>query len=153
VYNTFERRQFQNTTRERRDDYTDTATILYKQDIVWLHVPSKTLIEADALFNLPCDAQKSGLFASIFPDFLLRQMSPNTGFHRMVTKAFSKPNPNAFAESARIIDGWDFDKLIPCHGEAITLSTPSPPGSTMNAAKAAWRNAYASVMEQNNKTK
>ena len=73
----------------------------------------------------------------------------------MVTKAFAKSNPTAFAEAARIIDGWEFDKLIPCHGEAITPSTPSSsaPGSTMNAAKAAWRNAYAGVMEQNNKAK
>lgn len=73
-------------------------------------------------------------------------MSPNTGFHRSVVKAFSKPNPSAFAEAAKIVDGWDFDKLIPCHGEVIQSA------GTTNAAKEAWRNAYGSVMN-NNKTK
>lgn len=79
-------------------------------------------------------------------------MSPSTGFHRTVVKAFAKSNPSAFADAARVVDGWDFDKLIPCHGEVILSAAPVRPGGTTNAAKEAWRNAYSSVMD-NNKTK
>jgi len=64
----------------------------------------------------------------------------------MVSKAFAKSNPSAFADSARIVDGWDFNKLIPCHGEIIQSA------GTTNAAKEAWRNAYGNVMD-NNKAK
>lgn len=119
------------------------------EDIVWLHTPSKTLIEADALFNLPCEAQKSGVFAYVFPNFLLSHMAPNTVFHRTVVKGFSKGNPSAFADAAKVVDGWDFNRLIPCHGEVIP---PAGSGSTTNAAKAAWRNAYSSVMGEHSKS-
>lgn len=78
-------------------------------------------------------------------------MSPNTSFHRTVVKAFSKGNPSAFSDAARVVDGWDFDRLIPCHGEVITPATPAASGATTNAAKAAWRNAYSSIMEQHSK--
>jgi hypothetical protein len=126
------------------------------QDIVWYHTPSKTLIEADALFNLPCEDQKTGLIAKyLFPNFLLRQMSPNTGFHRMTVKAFGKSNPSAFGEAAKVIDSLDFVRLIPCHGAVIQGSAAGTAGSgsTTNAAKAAWRNAYASFVDEGNKTK
>lgn len=133
---------------------------LLTQDIVWIHTPSKTLIEADALFNLPCSNQKSGILAWLFPNFLLSQMSPDTGFHRSTVKAFSKGNPAAFRESAKQIDSVDFQRLIPCHGEVIPkpdLTGTSGGGSSTitssNAAKEAWRAAYREFVVDDGKTK
>lgn len=95
------------------------------KEIVVNHRPSKTLIEADLIFNLPATEQfsKSGV-------------SPTAGF---LTKLFVNVNQTknplwqqrfiwylaggqdrpSFNKSMGVIDGWDFDRIIPCHGDII----------------------------------
>jgi hypothetical protein len=57
------------------------------QDIVWYHKRSKTIIEADVVFNLVDKDQKA---FSLLPTFMIKQMSPHTALHRYIANAFSK---------------------------------------------------------------
>ena len=41
---------------------------------------------------------------------------------------------------ARIVSGWDFDRLIPCHGEVVETG-----------GKKLWNDAYAWYLEQDHK--
>ena len=102
---------------------------------MWYHRPSKTVIEADALFNLVSADQKT--FTPI-PEFMLRQMSPNTAFHRLAVSAFSKAKGQSreFTDAAREIAALDMKRLIPCHGEV--LEGP--------AANKGWRDAYRAFL-------
>ncbi|CDZ98574.1 Protein of unknown function DUF4336 [Phaffia rhodozyma] len=85
------------------------------KDIAFLHKPSKTLIEADLLFNLPCPEQgipAGGLFGFM-------NISPGGAAHRGVVSMVSSADKKLYGQSAAIVAGWDFDRIIPCHGAVI----------------------------------
>lgn len=96
------------------------------QELVLLHKPSKTVIEADLLFNLPATEQflKSGtsptsgvLFKLLTPVFSTK--SPATWQKRLGWYVLSSKDRSGFAQSLRRIDSWEFDRIIPCHGDVI----------------------------------
>ncbi|KAJ0415075.1 beta-lactamase-like protein [Aspergillus carlsbadensis] len=95
------------------------------KEIVFLHKPSLTLIEADLLFNLPAREQYSktgesataGIWTKIIKP-LLSTSAPATWQKRFVWYALAK-DKKAFTESVRRIDKWEFNRLIPCHGDVI----------------------------------
>ncbi|GFF23383.1 hypothetical protein IFM61606_08815 [Aspergillus udagawae] len=97
------------------------------REIVLCHKPSRTLIEADLLFNLPCTEQyarseespTAGLLNRVFMPLLKARASPPTGHRRFAWYVLSKQDRASFAESVRRIYGWDFDRVIPCHGDVI----------------------------------
>ena len=107
---------------------------------MWYHKPTKTLIEADVLFNLPCPDQAGG---SMFPKSLLSYMSPSAGFHRLAVSAFSKGNPKAFTAAAREIASLDMKRIIPCHGAVIE--------GTGGEANKAWAQAYSKFLDTKTK--
>lgn len=94
------------------------------KELVFNHRPTKTLIEADLLFNLPATEQfsKSGV-------------SPTSGFltnlfvsinnvksvwqQRFLWYAASASDRPDFNKSIGVIEKWDFDRIIPCHGDVI----------------------------------
>jgi len=96
------------------------------KELVFLHKPTRTLIEADLLFNLPATEQfsKTGL-------------NPNSGFlnklfggimhtrgdmiwqKRILWYGVGGKGRQAFGESANRIKAWDYDRIIPCHGDVI----------------------------------
>lgn len=110
-----------------------------KKDVAWLHKPSKTLIVADLIFNLPANEQyskskqrKTGLFT--------KKLNPYTDYHKnfiwgeskdkayVILYATSRPPADpqffsAMARDAKIVNGWDFERIIPCHGVS-PLSSP-----------------------------
>ncbi|PGH03124.1 hypothetical protein AJ79_07451 [Helicocarpus griseus UAMH5409] len=95
-------------------------------EIVLFHKPSKTLIEADLVFNLPATEQFSksgesatqGLLTKIFSCFQSTK-PPATGQKRFIWYVLSASDRRGFAQSAAAIDKWDFDRIIPCHGDVI----------------------------------
>ncbi|KAK2754408.1 hypothetical protein FQN54_007052 [Arachnomyces sp. PD_36] len=96
------------------------------KDLVFLHKPSKTLIEADMLFNLPATEQYSKTGVAADSGFLTRMImplqstkAPATWHQRFLWYIISAKDQKGFAESAKRIDKWDFDRLIPCHGDVI----------------------------------
>jgi len=104
-----------------------------KKDVAWLHKPTKTLIVADLIFNLPATEQyskskqrKSGLFT--------KKLNPTTEFHKNFIWGESK-DKNAMARDAKIVNGWEFVCIIPCHGNAIEAE-----------AKKAWASVFAKFL-------
>jgi hypothetical protein len=95
-------------------------------EIVFHHRPTRTLIEADYMFNSPPTEQfsktgvdaNSGLLTKIF-SALTSTQGKAMGQQRMIWWGMSAGNRNAFAASTARIDKWDFDRLIPCHGDVI----------------------------------
>ncbi|KAL3471011.1 beta-lactamase-like protein [Aspergillus californicus] len=96
------------------------------REVVFLHKPSCTLIEADLMFNLPAREQYSktggsataGILTKIVKP-LLSTNPPATWQKRFAWYILSSGNRNAFSESMKKIDKWEFNRLIPCHGDVI----------------------------------
>ncbi|KAL4895453.1 hypothetical protein BDV59DRAFT_155350 [Aspergillus ambiguus] len=96
------------------------------RELVFLHKRSLTLIEADLLFNLPAREQYSkshesataGCLTSMISPLLSAQ-PPATWQKRFQWYLLSSADRRAFAASMRRIDKWDFNRLIPCHGDVV----------------------------------
>ena len=96
------------------------------KELVFNHKPSKTLIQADLLFNLPATEQYSRTDASptagIFTKLMCRiNNTAGTAIwqKRFVWYALSASDRPAFNQSMARIDKWDFERIIPCHGDVI----------------------------------
>jgi hypothetical protein len=106
-------------------------------DIAILHPASKTLVQADLLFNLPAYEQVSKTKdapAGFWPlSILISKLRPGTGVHRFMLNGIAKDKA-AFTASAKQVGAWDvgavrraahiwrweqFDRVIPCHGDII----------------------------------
>ena len=94
------------------------------KEIVFLHKPTRTLIEADLLFNYPSTEQysrtgidaRSGIFTKMFGFFTKTE---GMAQKRAIWYAMSARDRKGFAESMGRVDGWDFERIIPCHGDVI----------------------------------
>ncbi|KAI1212771.1 uncharacterized protein F4807DRAFT_414381 [Annulohypoxylon truncatum] len=100
------------------------------KEVVLLYKPDRVLIEADLVFNLPAieqysrvpEAQKGGhaLLNRMF-ESVSNTSGEAKGVKRFLWYAISngaKDRPG-FNRSIQRIGSWDFDTLIPCHGETI----------------------------------
>jgi len=96
------------------------------KELVFFYKPDKTLIEADMLFNLPATEQYSktgepsnkGILTKIFAALQTTQGDAKWQ-KRFIWYGFSAKDRTGFNKSVRRIDGWNFDKVIPCHGDTI----------------------------------
>jgi len=96
------------------------------KELVFHHKPSRTLIEADVLFNLPAREQFSktdidpstGLLTKFFASI---QNTAGTAVwqKRMLWYVFSKADRPGFNKSIQRIGSWDFVNLVPCHGDSM----------------------------------
>ncbi|PNS17890.1 hypothetical protein CAC42_3849 [Sphaceloma murrayae] len=96
------------------------------KELVFNHRPTKTLIEADLMFNLPATEQmsKSGIAADsgLLTKLFVALNSPQgTAIwqKRFLWYAMSAGDRTGFNKSVQKIDGWDFERVIPCHGDVI----------------------------------
>jgi len=96
------------------------------KDVAFLHVASKSLIEADLLLNLPATEQYSKCSRWI-PQATLK---PDSWAHRKVIEGISV-DVAAMKRDARTVASWDFDRIIPCHGDVIERD-----------GNKVWRDAY-----------
>ncbi|KAL9112761.1 MAG: hypothetical protein Q9227_003064 [Pyrenula ochraceoflavens] len=96
------------------------------RELVFFHKPSRTMIEADLIFNLPATEQfsksglspTSGLLTRLF--IALNNTRGDAIWHkRFLWYAAAGKDRPAFARSVREMEGWDFDRIIPCHGEVV----------------------------------
>ena len=94
------------------------------RELALLYRPERTLLQADLIFDLPAREQYSrsdedptaGIFTRLFTSVF------HTQGHAMAQRRFiwymaSSGDRKGFAESMKRIDGWDFDRIIPCHGD------------------------------------
>jgi hypothetical protein len=96
------------------------------KELVFLHKPDKTLIEADLMFNLPATEQYSrtkegaekGTLTKLFIGLMSAQPTSvwQKRFLWYVASAGDRPG---FNQSVKKIDTWDFQRIIPCHGDVI----------------------------------
>ena len=94
------------------------------RELVFFHRPDRTLIQADLFFNMPATEQYSRTGASAtagFPSSLLARVMSTAGDarwqRRFIWYVLSGKDRPSFNDSIRRIDQWDFDRIIPCHGE------------------------------------
>ncbi|KEF52925.1 uncharacterized protein A1O9_10831 [Exophiala aquamarina CBS 119918] len=96
------------------------------KELVFLHKPTRTLIEADLLFNLPATEQfsktgtsaSSGLLTKLFGG-IMNTRGEITWQKRFLWYAAAGKDRQGFTESANRIKAWDYDRVIPCHGDVI----------------------------------
>lgn len=110
---------------DREFDYEYVGSHANKELVV-NHRPNRALITADMVFNLPAHEQYSrtgvvateGLLTKFFTSF---QNTKGTALwqQRFVWHVASKGDREGFGRSCRTIASWDFDRLIPCHGDVI----------------------------------
>lgn len=96
------------------------------KELVFNYRPDRTLIQADLFFNLPAREQYSRTgespTAGIPSRFFAGLMSTaGNAFwqKRFVWWVSSSADRKAFGESVRRIEAWDWDRVVPCHGEVI----------------------------------
>ena len=92
------------------------------KDIAFLHVPTRTLIQADLMFNLPAREQYSQAdsphVVDSFPtSFFSWMLHPGSGTHKRFLWYANKTAE--MKRDAKVVSGWDFDRIIPCHGDVI----------------------------------
>jgi hypothetical protein len=93
---------------------------------VFHHKPTKTLITADLMFNLPATEQfsktgvdaQSGLLTRLF-GALQSTASSATWQKRIIWYGTSSGDRKGFNQSVSRIQKWDFQRIVPCHGDVI----------------------------------
>jgi len=97
------------------------------KELVFYHKPSKVLIEADLMFNLPATEQYSKTGESATTGWATKlfgslQSTSGTAIwqKRMLWYVLSKGDRPGFSSKAQRVDSWDIDTIIPCHGDVIT---------------------------------
>lgn len=97
------------------------------REIVFCYKPEKVLIEADLLFNLPATEQYSKVPESERQslgavDKLFTKLQSTEGEGKWIKRlnwyVLAKDRPS-YNDSLKVIGGWDFNTLIPCHGDVI----------------------------------
>jgi hypothetical protein len=119
------------------------------KEIIFLHKPSKTLIEADLFFNLPATEQfsktgtlaTSGIATKLFTGVNNTAGAAN-GQKRLLWYGLSSANRPAWNETVGRIAKWDFETVVPCHGDVIEKD-----------AKGIFEKVFAWHLEALNKTK
>lgn len=97
------------------------------KELVLFHKPTRTLIEADLLLNLPASEQFSksndDATSGIFTKFITAMGNTKGDMkwqRRLIYYGPGAGDRKGFGESARRMQAWgEFDRLIPCHGDVI----------------------------------
>ena len=95
------------------------------KELVFCHKPTRTLIEADFMFNLPATEQHSRTGDSATTGWLTRLFNSINSTQgtaiwqkRLIWYAIAQ-DKKAYGESVKTIAKWDFDRIVPCHGDVI----------------------------------
>ena len=93
-------------------------------ELVFFHKPTRTLIQADLMFNLPATEQysKSGTSATsgyLTKAFIFFSNPQNTWVKKFTWYFMSSNDRPSFNQNIRTIDSWPFDRMIPCHVDVI----------------------------------
>ncbi|KIJ27073.1 hypothetical protein M422DRAFT_236237 [Sphaerobolus stellatus SS14] len=103
------------------------------KDVAFNHIASKSLIEADLLLNLPATEQYSKVQKK--PLLFSLKLSPFSWLHQKFVW-FVGENVETMKQDIQTVASWDFERIIPCHGDTIE-----------EKAKEAWRSAYAAYLK------
>lgn len=92
------------------------------KELAILHKPTKTLVEADLLFNLPGYEQYEGSsssagIAGMMSPFAL--LSADGAAHKKFNWYMAAKDKKSFKAGLDTLKTWDFQTIVPCHGEVI----------------------------------
>jgi len=106
------------------------------KDVAFWHKASKTVIEADLLFNFPPKEQysKTNESGTTWVPFVGR-IKPFSWIHPYFTGGLAK-DIAVNSKDARVVASWDFDTIIPCHGDVIETN-----------GKAAWESVWRKYID------
>ena len=88
------------------------------EDVAFFHASSKTLIEADLLFNLPPTEQYSKTTYRTTLPLLGPLLTPTAKAHKHFLWGAGK-DKEAMKRDAKAVAAWDFERIIPCHGVSL----------------------------------
>lgn len=96
-------------------------------ELVFCYRPDKILIEADLLFNLPAIEQYSRVPDNEKPDGgisdkLFTGIQSTDGDVKWMQRFnwyLIARDRKSYTESVKVIDSWNFDTIIPCHGDVL----------------------------------
>jgi hypothetical protein len=96
------------------------------RELVFVHKPTRTLIEADLIFNLPATEQysrtgedpSSGVLAMALGRFLKAKKDMRWQ-RRILWYVSGSKDREGLSESMSRIQSWEIDRIIPCHGDVI----------------------------------
>ncbi|KAK1752820.1 hypothetical protein QBC47DRAFT_389306 [Echria macrotheca] len=106
-------------------EYVEAAK---NKELVFVHKPSGTLIAADILFNLPAteqysltetDPQRGIVGMAVAKAFNAAEGMSLTWQKRNLWYVVARKDRAGFGESMKRVLGWQFDRVIPCHGDTI----------------------------------
>ncbi|KAI9719578.1 MAG: hypothetical protein M1812_003349 [Candelaria pacifica] len=97
------------------------------KELVFNYRPDKTLVVGDYMFNLPAYEQysrageraDSGILTKLFVAMVGTAQGPATWQKRFLWYAASAKDRPAFAKSTERIDKFNFERIIPCHGDVM----------------------------------
>jgi len=104
-------------------------------DVAFFHAPSKTLLQADLMMNLPPTEQYSKSTSSGRVPIIGDLVNPWTTAQKRIVWALGADKA-AMKRDAKTVAGWDFTRMIPCHGDVIE-----------EKGKEAWLEAYKWYLE------
>ncbi|KAL2257140.1 hypothetical protein VTK26DRAFT_606 [Humicola hyalothermophila] len=119
--------------REIGDDFDRDFELEYvdahpNRELVFLYRPDRVLVQADLWFNLPAREQYSrvpdeakprlGLLGRFFERMQTAE-GDALGMKRFLWHVISRMDRKGFNESVRRIAKWEFDTVVPCHGETM----------------------------------
>jgi len=123
--------------------FTDEFDAVYfpgfvNKDLVVYHRPTKTLLEADLLFNLPAHEQysKSTKNPKSGVTFLFNALTWQSTWSKRFLYYVGSVDRVSMAERSKIVDGFDKSVIIPCHGEI------------MNNGNEAWKEVHKWFLEK-----
>ncbi|TCD67126.1 hypothetical protein EIP91_000466 [Steccherinum ochraceum] len=100
------------------------------KDVAFFHPESKTMIQADLLMNLPPTEQYSKTSSSGRIPILGSLITPTSWLQKKMSGWLGQ-DKEAMKRDVKTTLGWDFERIIPCHGDVIEKD-----------AKAAWKSSY-----------
>ncbi|BGP20781.1 hypothetical protein JCM10213_008918 [Rhodosporidiobolus nylandii] len=115
----------------------DFGKAFVNEDIAFYHAPSKTVVQADLLFNLPPKEQYSRTSTRSTLPFVSHAFQPGTKTHQRVLYHGLATDKAEMSRMAKRVAGWDFDRMIPCHGDVMETG-----------GKKAWTDTYRWFLEQ-----
>lgn len=96
------------------------------KELIYYHKPTKTMIEADFIFNLPAYEQYSksgeeptaGILTKLF-NGLMNTRNDITWQRRFLWYMAGSKDRTGFSESVKRMKRWEVERLIPSHGDVV----------------------------------
>ncbi|ODQ80145.1 hypothetical protein BABINDRAFT_7623, partial [Babjeviella inositovora NRRL Y-12698] len=110
---------------ENAKDLVDNFEFVYvaghkNRELTMFHPESKTLFEADFLFNIK---SKSELYGKVNPTkglgFFARYLQPYSAVGKWLSGRLLSSAEQGNRDAISAIASWDFERIVMCHGEVI----------------------------------